>query len=129
MLTRNEQTYTNEQTTTPWSISETNDHSNMKTNIIADRWLLSQSVTKHLSSRLRPRLQRMFVMLHKRTTIFFVNALKEEKNALINNIFFPLLLCFICIFCSEAGHSSCRKHSLCLWLEEEKVNTAKIKMD
>lgn len=63
MLTRNEQTSSNEQTTTPWSISETNDHNNMKTNIIADRWLVLQSVAKHLRWRLRPRLSRPFVAL------------------------------------------------------------------
>ena len=54
--------------------------------------------------------------------------LRGEKKALINNSF-SLLLCFVCIYCTEAGHSSCRKPSLCLWREEEKVNTAKIKMD
>lgn len=40
MLTRNKQTSPNEQTTTLWSISETNDHNNTKTNIISDRWLV-----------------------------------------------------------------------------------------
>lgn len=39
MLTRDEQTSSNEQTTTPWSISETNDHNEARTNIISDRWL------------------------------------------------------------------------------------------
>lgn len=39
MLTRDEQTPSNEQTTTPWSISETNDHNEVRTNIISDRWL------------------------------------------------------------------------------------------
>lgn len=63
MLTRNEQTSSNKQTTTPWSISETNDHSNMKTNITADRWLVLQLVTKHFSSRLRPQLSCTFVPL------------------------------------------------------------------
>lgn len=47
---------------------------------------------------------------------------------LINNSVFALLWS-VCIYCTEAGHCSCRKPSLCLWREEEKVNTAKIKMD
>lgn len=38
MLNRNEQTSSNERTTTPWPISETNDHNNMTTNIISERW-------------------------------------------------------------------------------------------
>lgn len=132
MLTRNEQTSSNEQTTTPWSISETNDHNNMKTNIISDRWLVLQSVTKHLRSRLRPRLSCTFVPLlcSRKDDNFLCGKYKlwKNKNALMNNSFL-LLRCFVCIYCTEAGHSSCRKPSLCLWLEEEKVNTAKIKMD
>lgn len=85
MLTRNEQTSANEQTTTPWSISETNDHNNMKTNIIADRWLVLQSVTKHCRSRLRPRLSRTFcasAMLQKRWqfSLWGIHALKDKMR-------------------------------------------------
>ena len=61
-------------------------------------------------------------------TFFVGNTCSGSKNVLINNSIF-LQLCFVCIYSREAGHSSCRKPSLCLWLEEEKVNTAKIKMD
>ena len=80
LLTRNEQTSSNEQTTTPWSISETNDHSNMKTNIIEDRWLILQSVTKHWSSRLRPQLSCIFVMFQKQRQISLwgIHALKGK---------------------------------------------------
>ena len=70
------------------------------------------------------------VMVQKRWqfSLWGTNAPKEDTNVLINNISLPLL-CFVCIYCTEAGHSICRNPSLCLWLEEEKVNTAKIKMD
>lgn len=127
MLTRDEQTPSNEQTTTPWSISETNDHNNMKTNIISDGWLALRSVTKHLPWRLRPRLWRTLAppLCPKQGRQF---SLRGIKGALVNNGSFPLL-CFVCAYCTEAGHGSRRKPSLCLWLEEEKVNTAKIKMD
>lgn len=61
MLTRNEQTSSNKQTTTPWSISETNDRSHLKANITADGRLVLQSLTKRFSSRLRPQLACTFV--------------------------------------------------------------------
>lgn len=63
MLTRNEQSSSDKQKTTPWSISETNDHGNMKANITADRRLVLQSVTKQFSWRLRPRPSCIFVAL------------------------------------------------------------------
>lgn len=89
MLTRNEQTSANEQTTTPWSISETNDHNNMKTNIIADRWLVFTVCYK--TSPLKVKASAIMHILclcyaPKTMTIFFVgNTCSERQNALINN--------------------------------------------
>lgn len=55
VLTRNEQTSSNEQTTTPWSISETNGHYNMKTNMTADRWLRFTVCYKTFTLKVRAR--------------------------------------------------------------------------
>jgi len=91
------------------------------------------SATKHRRSRLRPRQSCTFEPLlcsKKTTTIFFVGiSCSGRQNAPINKSFF-LSPRFVCIHCTEeAGRRSCRKPSLCLWLAEEKVNTAEIKMD
>lgn len=62
-LTRNEQTCTNERTTTPRSISGTNDHGRTKINIIAQtRLFLQSAIKKKRCSRLRPQSSYMSVL-------------------------------------------------------------------
>ena len=103
MLTRNEQTSANEQTTAPWSISETNDHNNMKTNIIADRWLVFTVCYK--TSPLKVKASAIMHVLclcyaPKTMTIFFVgNTCSERQNALINNSPFSFAVFCLHILC------------------------------
>lgn len=88
MLTRNEQTSSNEQTTTPWSISETNDHNNMKTNMIADRWLGFTVCCKTFARRVKASAI-VHICAPRKMTIFFVgNTCSWRQNGLINNSFF-----------------------------------------
>ncbi|MEQ2205722.1 hypothetical protein XENOCAPTIV_011396 [Xenoophorus captivus] len=80
MLTRNEQTSSNEQTVTPWPISETNGHSNMRINITAcftagDKTFRLQVKTSAIT------LIWALPYAQKTTTVFFVwNPCTESRN-------------------------------------------------
>lgn len=123
MLTRDEQTPSNEQTTTPWSISETNDHNEVRTNIISDRWLgitlrydtFSLKVKASAITRISAS-----VTLRKKRQQFSLGGIKEGQ--LVNNSSAPRsVLCLPALYASrspqpqEASHyvfGSRRKKSI-----------------